>query len=46
MHRIVYRKGVKVNYFSFNCDSKPFKDVRVRKAFLMALDKEKMLLDV
>ncbi len=46
LHRIVYRKGVKVNYFSFNCDSKPFNDVRVRKAFLMALDKEKMLLDV
>lgn len=46
LHRIVYRKGVKVNYFSFNCDSKPFNDVRVRKAFLMALDKEKMLFDV
>lgn len=46
LHRVVYRKGVKVNFFTFDCKSIPFKDVRVRKAFLLALDKEKMLLDV
>ena len=46
LHRVVYRKGVKVNFFAFDCKSIPFNDVRVRKAFLLALDKEKMLLDV
>jgi peptide/nickel transport system substrate-binding protein len=46
LHRIVYRKGVKVNFFAFDCKSIPFKDVPVRKAFLLALDKDKMLLDV
>ncbi len=46
LHRVVYRKGVKVNFFAFDCKSKPFNDVRVRKAFLLALDKEKMSLDV
>jgi peptide/nickel transport system substrate-binding protein len=46
LHRILYRKGIKVNYLAFDCSSKPFNDERVRLAFYHAIDREKLWLNV
>jgi len=46
LHRILYRKGIKVNYLAFDCATKPFKDERVRRAFYQAIDREKIWLNV
>ncbi len=46
LHRILYRKGIKVNYLAFDCTSKPFNDERVRLAFYHAIDREKLWLNV
>jgi peptide/nickel transport system substrate-binding protein len=46
LHRILYRKGIKVNYLAFDCTSKPFNDERVRLAFYHAIDRENLWLNV
>ena len=46
LHRILYRKGIKVNYLAFDCSSNPFNDERVRLAFYHAIDREKLWLNV
>jgi peptide/nickel transport system substrate-binding protein len=45
LHRVVVQKGTKINYLSFDCASPPFKDPLVRKAFSLAIDREKICLD-
>ncbi len=39
LHRTLFQKGVKINFFSFNCKVKPFNDWRVRKAFQLAINR-------
>lgn len=46
LHRILFRKGIKVNYLAFDCTSKPFNDERVRLAFYHAIDRENLWLNV
>ncbi len=46
LHRIVLKKGIKINYLTFDCSTYPFKDVRVRKAFSLAIDRKSICLDV
>jgi oligopeptide transport system substrate-binding protein len=46
LHRVVLKKGVKVNYLSFDCSTYPFNDIRVRKAFNLAIDRKSICLDV
>ncbi len=46
LHRILFRKGLKVNYLAFDCTAKPFNDERVRLAFYHAIDREKLWLNV
>jgi peptide/nickel transport system substrate-binding protein len=45
LHRIVVKKGVKINYLSFDCASYPFNNPLVRKAFSLAIDRKKICLD-
>ena len=46
LHRVLFRKGIKVNYLAFDCTSKPFNDERVRLAFYHAIDREKLWINV
>lgn len=46
LHRILYRKGIKVNFLAFDCTTKPFNDERVRLAFYHAIDREQLWLNV
>lgn len=46
LHRVLFRKGLKVNYLAFDCASKPFNDERVRLAFYHAIDRESLWLNV
>lgn len=46
LHRILYRKGIKVNFLAFDCTTQPFNDERVRLAFYHAIDREKLWLNV
>jgi oligopeptide transport system substrate-binding protein len=46
LHRILYRKGIKVNFIAFDCTTKPFNDERVRLAFYHAINREQLWLNV
>ncbi len=46
LHRILFRKGLKVNCLAFDCTAKPFNDERVRLAFYHAIDRKKLWLNV
>ncbi len=46
LHRVVVKKGTKINYLSFDCASFPFNDARVREAFSLALDRKRICIDV
>lgn len=46
LHRTLFQKGVKMNFISFNCKTKPFNDARVRKAFQLALNRQQLIDDV
>ena len=46
LHRVLFRKGLKVNYLAFDCTSKPFNDERVRLAFYYAINRESLWLEV
>ena len=46
LHRILYRKGIKVNYLAFDCTTKPFNDERVRLAFYHAINREDLWLNI
>jgi oligopeptide transport system substrate-binding protein len=45
LHKIFVKKGTKINYLSFNCAIYPFNNELVRKAFSLAIDREKICLD-
>lgn len=45
LHRFVLRKGVKINYISFDCSSYPFNNSTVRKAICLAIDRRKICLE-
>jgi oligopeptide transport system substrate-binding protein len=40
LHKIIYKKGSKINYLAFDCQSIPFKNEKVRSAFSLAIDKK------
>jgi peptide/nickel transport system substrate-binding protein len=46
LHRVIVKKGTKINYLSFDCTSFPFSDARVRKAFSLAIDRKRICVDV
>ena len=45
LHRVVVKKGTKINYLSFDCSNYPFNNVLVRKAFSLAIDRRKLCLE-
>ena len=45
LHRVVLKKGSKINYLSFDCTSPPFNNALVRKAIGMAIDRKRICLD-
>lgn len=45
LHRVVVKKGTKINYLSFDCTSYPFNNALVRKAFSLALNRKRICLD-
>lgn len=45
LHRVIVKKGSKINYLSFDCSSYPFNNLNVRKAFSLAIDRKKICLD-
>jgi peptide/nickel transport system substrate-binding protein len=45
LHRVIVKKGTKINYLSFDCASFPFNDLRVRKAFSLAIDRRKICIE-
>ena len=40
LHKIIYKKGSKINYLAFDCQSIPFNNEKVRRAFSLAIDKK------
>jgi oligopeptide transport system substrate-binding protein len=46
LHRVIFQRGNKVNFLGFDCNQSPFHDVRVRKAFMMAVDRKKLFMEV
>jgi len=40
LHKIIYKKGSKINYLAFDCQSFPFNNEKVRRAFSFAIDKK------
>ena len=40
LHKIIYKKGSKMNYLAFDCQSIPFNNEKVRRAFSLAIDKK------
>ncbi len=45
LHRVIVKKGTKINYLSFDCTSYPFNNELVRKAFSLAIDRKRICLD-
>lgn len=45
LHRVLVKKGTKINYLSFDCTTYPFNNESVRKAFLLAIDRKRICLD-
>ncbi len=46
LHRVIFQRGNKVNFIGFDCATLPFRDQRVRKAFLLSVDRERLFIDV
>jgi len=42
-HRVESHPGMKVSFLSFDCSSKEFRDVRVRRAFHLVLDRKRIV---
>ena len=40
LHKLQYRKGLKMNYIGFDCSSTPFDDLHLRKAVFHAVNRE------
>ncbi len=40
LHKLQYRKGLKMNYIAFDCSSIPFNDLNLRKAVFHAINRE------
>ena len=40
LHKVIYKKGSKINYLAFDCQSIPFNNEKVRRAFSLAIDKK------
>ncbi|MDG2153185.1 MAG: ABC transporter substrate-binding protein [Crocinitomicaceae bacterium] len=40
LHKLQYRKGLKMNYIAFDCSSAPFNDLHLRKAVFHAVNRE------
>lgn len=40
LHKLQYRKGLKMNYIGFDCGSSPFNDIHIRKAVFHAINRE------
>jgi oligopeptide transport system substrate-binding protein len=45
LHRVVVKKGTKINYLSFDCSSYPFNNELVRRAFSYAIDRKRICYD-
>lgn len=45
LHRFVLRKGVKMNYLSFDFNQYPFNNENVRKAISLAINREQICMD-
>ncbi len=45
-HRIFSRKSSSINYLAFSLDKEPFNNIHVRKAFQLAIDRNKIVNDV
>lgn len=45
LHRVILKKGNKINYLSFDCTSYPFNNVLVRRAFSLAIDRKRICLN-
>ena len=45
-HKVYSRRSSRINYLSFSTDQEPFDDVLVRKAFLSAIDLNKVTSDI
>jgi ABC-type transport system substrate-binding protein len=43
---VIFQRGNKVNFLGFDCNQSPFHDVRVRKAFMLAVDRKKLFMEV
>ena len=46
LHKTIYKKGSKINYLAFDCQSIPFNNEKVRRAFSLAIDKKFICNDV
>ena len=42
LHKLQYRKGVKVNYIAFDCSTPPFNDVNLRRAIYHGIDRNRI----
>lgn len=42
LHKLQYRNGLKINYIGFDCGSRPFNDVHLRKAIYHAVNRERI----
>ena len=42
LHKLQYRKGVKVNYIAFDCSRPPFNDVNLRRAIYHGIDRNRI----
>lgn len=42
-HRVESHPGMKISFLSFDCSSKEFRDVRVRRAFNLVLDRKRIV---
>ena len=42
LHKLQYRKGVKVNYIVFNCSSPPFNDINLRRAIYHGINRKRI----
>ena len=46
LHKLQYRKGLKINYIGFDCGRPPFDDLQLRKALFHAVNRELICRDV